>query len=130
MIITKYISTFKGTLKLLLNIRVILSSNRNQLLQQQKFANYFIKDFNGRSGNRTLFSTFHILSLSEKTPNKEFFLVHIFLYSDLIWIFTPYAGKYGPEKTPYLDAIHVSLKKYGKYALLSNQSTCLNTFRC
>ena len=34
----------------------------------------------------------------------EFFLVRIFLYSD--WIFSPNIGKYGPEKTPYLDTFH------------------------
>ena len=39
----------------------------------------------------------------------DFFLVCIFLYSD--WIqpekFSPNTGKYGPEKTPYLDTFHV-----------------------
>ena len=47
-------------------------------------------------------------SLRKKHPNTEFFLVRIFPY--LNWIrrntrclsvFTPNAGKYGPEKTPY-----------------------------
>ena len=36
----------------------------------------------------------------------EFFLVRIFLYSDSIrrfTLFSPNIGKYGPEKTPYLD---------------------------
>ena len=40
----------------------------------------------------------------------EFFLVRIFLYLDRIRrfteknsIFSPNTGKYGPEKTPYLD---------------------------
>ena len=50
----------------------------------------------------------------------DFFLVCIFLYSD--WIqpekFSPNTGKYGPEKTPYLDTFHVvklisSLRIYG-----------------
>ena len=53
------------------------------------------------------------LSLCEKCPNTELFLVHIFLQSD--WIrrdtlylsaFSPNAGKYGPEKTPYFDTFH------------------------
>ena len=39
----------------------------------------------------------------------DFFLVCIFLYSD--WMqpekFSPNTGKYGPEKTPYLDTFHV-----------------------
>ena len=50
---------------------------------------------------------------SQKYPNTEFFLVRIFPYS--VWIrkdtpclsvFSPHAGKYGPEKTPYLDNFH------------------------
>ena len=53
------------------------------------------------------------LSLREKCPNTEFFLVCIFPHSDWIWrgteylsVFSPNAGKYGPEKTPYLDTFH------------------------
>ena len=45
-----------------------------------------------------------------KCPNTEFSLAHVFLYSDWIRRFTAYisvfsthTGKYGPEKTPYLD---------------------------
>ena len=39
-------------------------------------------------------------SLREKSPNTEFFLVRIFLYSDygVISVFSPNAGKYGPKK--------------------------------
>ena len=45
-------------------------------------------------------------SLREKCPNTEFFRVRIFLhYSDLS-VFSPNAGKHGPEKTPYLDNFH------------------------
>ena len=47
-----------------------------------------------------------------------FFLVRIFLYSDwirrfteLIPIFSPNTGKYGPEKTPYLDTFHAVFTK-------------------
>ena len=39
------------------------------------------------------------LSLREKCPNKEFFLVLIFRIQSK-------CGKYGPEKTPYLDTFH------------------------
>ena len=46
-------------------------------------------------------------------PNTEFFLVRIFPHSDWIRrdkkylsIFSPNAGKYRPEKTPYLDTFH------------------------
>ena len=48
-----------------------------------------------------------------KCPNTEFSLVCIFPHSDWIRRYTPYlsvfspnAGKYGPEKTPYLDTFH------------------------
>ena len=49
------------------------------------------------------------MTLCDKCPNKEFFLVCIFPHSDGIWreehlyALSPIAGKYGPEKTPYLD---------------------------
>ena len=43
----------------------------------------------------------------------EFFLVRIFPHSDwtrrdtsYLSVFSPNAGKYGPEKTPYLDIFH------------------------
>ena len=46
------------------------------------------------------------ISLHEKYPNTEFFLIRIFLHSDWMrWdtpylsVFSPNAGKYGPEKT-------------------------------
>ena len=42
-------------------------------------------------------------SLCEKCPNTEFFLVCIFPHLD--WIRRD-TGKYGPEKTPYLDTFH------------------------
>ena len=51
--------------------------------------------------------------LHEKCPNKEIFLIRIFPHLDWIRRDTPYlflfslnAGKYGPEKTPYLDTFH------------------------
>ena len=54
-----------------------------------------------------------IYSLREKCPNTEFFLVRIFPHSDWIRrdtsylsVFSPNTGKYGPEKTPYLDNFH------------------------
>ena len=61
-------------------------------------------------------------TLREEYPNKEIFLICIFL--DLAWIqrdtsylsiFTPNAGKYGQEKTLYLDTFHkmiVSVKSF------------------
>ena len=59
------------------------------------------------------FYLFCYKSLREKYPNTEFFLVCIFPHSDWIrrdtkylFVFSPNAGKYGPEKTPYLDTFH------------------------
>ena len=55
-----------------------------------------------------------LLSLLEKCPNTELFLVRIFLYSDWIRrdtqylpVFSSNTGKYGPEITPYWDTFHV-----------------------
>ena len=49
----------------------------------------------------------------EKCPNMEFFLVLIFLHlnwiqrdSPYLYVFSPNAGKYEPEKTLYLDTFH------------------------
>ena len=47
-------------------------------------------------------------SLHEKCPNTELFLVRIFPHSD---VFSPNAGKYRPEKTPYLDTFHAVIGK-------------------
>ena len=42
-----------------------------------------------------------------KCPNMELFLVRIFPYSDsYLSVFSPDAGKYGPEITPHLDTFH------------------------
>ena len=48
-----------------------------------------------------------VATLHEKCPNTEFFLVRIFPHSEYLYVFSPNAGKYGPEKTVYLDAFHV-----------------------
>ena len=65
---------------------------------------------------------FITFTMCEMCPNTEFFLVHIFPHSDWIRrdtsylsIFSPNAGKYRPEKIPYLDTFHaVSELKYFK----------------
>ena len=51
-----------------------------------------------------------VKALHENCPNTVFFLVRVFSYSDWILrdteylsVFSPNAGKYGLEKTPYLD---------------------------
>ena len=66
------------------------------------------------------------VSLREKCPNTESFLVHFFLYSDWtrrfaewISIFSPNAGKYGPEITLCLDTFHAVFFSWVKYAFIS-----------
>ena len=56
------------------------------------------------------------LTLREKCPNTELFLVRIFPHSDQIRRdtknfseFSPNTGKYGSEKTLYLDNFHTVL---------------------
>ena len=59
-----------------------------------------------------------LLTLREKCPDKKLFLVRIFSHSDWIRrdtdtkylsVFSPIAGKYGLEITPYLDTFHAVL---------------------
>ena len=53
------------------------------------------------SSNRTKSQKFINISLHEKCPNMELFLVFIFVYSDWIrrlTVFNPNTGKYGQEK--------------------------------
>ena len=68
----------------------------------------------------TSFLFLHLISaLRGKSPNTEFFLIPICLYSDWIrrivkeiFVFIPNTGKCRPEKTPYLDIFHEApLKK-------------------
>ena len=58
-------------------------------------------------------------ALREKYPDREYFLVCIFPHSDWIRIdtkyltvFSPNAGKYGAENTPYLDTFHAVTIRY------------------
>ena len=43
-------------------------------------------------------------TLREKGPKMEFYMVCIFLYSDSV--LSPNKGKYGTEKSVYLDTFH------------------------
>ena len=45
------------------------------------------------------------MALREKCPNKEFFSGPHFP------VFSPNTGKYGPEKTPYLDTFHAVIRQ-------------------
>ena len=68
-------------------------------------------------------------TLCEKFPNTKFFLVRIFPYLDWtkrftekIFLFSPNTGKYGLEKTPYLDIFHAVGKT-------KNQVICVSVFQ-
>ena len=61
------------------------------------------------------------VSLREKCPNKFFFS------SPYFPIFSPNAGKYRPEKTPYLDTFHVV---YDLTVSFSKYSDILLVFIC
>ena len=57
-------------------------------------------------------------TLREKCPNTHFFLVRIFPHS--LSVFSLNAGKYGPEKTLYLDSFHVVIIiDFGRFFPLS-----------
>ena len=63
-------------------------------------------------------------TLHEKYPNTEFFLIRIFPHLDWIRrdteylsVFSPNAGKYEPEKTPYLNTFHAVLTSFRKSEL-------------
>ena len=60
------------------------------------------------------------LSLCEMCSNTEFFLVCIFPCS-------PNAGKYGPEKTPYLDTFHVVYLPKNPFSLLTKYSVIISS---
>ena len=45
-----------------------------------------------------ILSSSSLLKLREKCPNREYFLVRIFPHSEYLSVFSPNAGKYGPEK--------------------------------
>ena len=72
----------------------------------------------------------HQNPLRKKCPYTGFFLVCIFPHSDWIRrdteylsVLSPNAGKYGPEKTAYLDTFHavISSPFFSSLALLARQ---------
>ena len=70
-----YVSTSKKTLKLSLNIRIILASIKIQLLQNQQLVNCFVKYLNNKSISRILFSIFYVLSLKKKKKHEKYLLL-------------------------------------------------------
>ena len=88
----KHISTFRETLKLLLNIQIILSSIKIQLLQNEQILNYILhKLIPLTQGSRILFPVFYVLSkiyaLLSSQSNFCVLMISISLYSvlDTIW---------------------------------------------
>ena len=75
---------------------------------------------------------FIAMNLSNRADHiRSFFLVCIFLYSDwirrfmeLISVFSRNTGKYGPEKTPYLDTFHTVYILKNTFSQIKNTS-CL-----
>ena len=59
----------------------------------------------------------YTLSLREKCPDMEFFSGPYFpafgLNTEYLPVFSPNAGKYGPEKTPPLDTFHAVSSELG-----------------
>ena len=75
-----------------------------------------------------MWNIFCIDSMRKKCLNTKFFLVRIFAHShwirrdtEYLLVFSPNAGKYGPEKTLYLATFHevTALLSYVLYATLS-----------
>ena len=85
-----------------------------------------------RRTKNTLITDFNqLITLRENCPNMEFFLVRIFSHSNWIWrdtkylsVFSPNAGKYRPEKTPYLDTFHAGSLPSSKL-IRSESSRCI-----
>ena len=71
------------------------------------------------------------LTLCEKCPNTEFFFGPYFpafgQNTERYSVFSPNTRKYGPEKTPYLDAFHavLLLRLNTNYIVLSAHQFCL-----
>ena len=77
-----------------------------------------------------IFCCNNAVPLRENHPNTEFFLSVFSLirteYEDLppyLSVFNPNEGKYGPEKTPYLNAFHAV------YGILNGDDNGLEYFR-
>ena len=96
----KYISTSRETLKFLLNIQIILSSNKIQLLQNEQLLNYILHKLIPLTqgsrilqtqGSRILFPVFYVLSkmyaLLTSQSNFCVLMISISFYSVLgtIW---------------------------------------------
>ena len=73
--------------------------------------------------------------MREKCPNTEFFFWSVFSsiwteYRDTPYlsVFSPNAGKYRPEKTPYLDTFHAVNMCVIPYRFPKYNQKCHNSF--
>ena len=58
---------------------------------------------------RIIMLNMRMIALCEKCPNTEFFWsVFSHIRTEFGSVFIPYAGKYGPEKTPFLGPFHTA----------------------
>ena len=104
------------------SVHYCISNNYSKMLLATTLTALFLSIFPPKSNC-------FITLLREKCPNTGFLLVCIFPHSDWIQrdttyfsVFSPNAGKYGPEKTPYLTTFHavhlVITKQYLTKAVL------------
>ena len=98
MLTIKYISTSEETLKLLLNIRIILSFSKFQLLQKRQFVNYFVKQQFNNKCKRTEFYFLYFTSSLKK------YRKYALLSSQSYFLRVNDNDKYF-TRFPYLDAI-------------------------
>ena len=121
-----------------LNLIYLVVNELLSIMVYKSISAYFTVDHSHKTSKYVLqillpglFSIYQkkLIPLREKCPNTEFFLVRVFRYGE-IWSISPYSvrmpGKYGPEKTPYLDTFHaVSTKvSYRQNAGIEEVSVC------
>ena len=111
------------TLENLVIYTVYLTQIKSYLKKNANYLVYF-KILNGMNTSiripncLTLARPRRISALREKCPKTKFFLIRIFPHSEWIRrdtpylsVFSPNAGKYGPEKTPCIDTFHAVLSR-------------------
>ena len=112
----KIVDSFFFILRIMPSSPPVLKLETRSSLKKSKNNLYYVKSVQMRSFFWPVFSripteygeilvSLRIQSTAwEVFKKSEFFLVRIFLHLDSV--FSPNAGKYVPEKTPYLDTFH------------------------
>ena len=94
---------------------------KNRLRFSKEFQKFSEPIITRRNRNSNLPAYFPLHVLCEKCPNTEFFLVRIFPHShwtrSYLSVFSPNVGKYGPEKSPYLDTFHAVMASTNIYLI-------------